>query len=229
MGDPLPVKPPTSVSARRNWCRKEIAQWLTSQLNDGKRFVAGIDHGFSFPITYFQRHGITSWQHFLDDFVKHWPAHLDDIEIEALRLQAGGPASYRSGTNSEFRLTERWTSSAKSVFQFDVQGSVAKSTHAGIPWLQKLKHENGDRLHFWPFDGWTFPDEKSVIAEVYPSVFRNRYEREQRFCDQQDAYSVSRWLSESDRHHILARYFDPPLNSEQRALASLEGWILGVF
>ena len=26
--------------------------------------------------------------------------------------------------------------SAKSVFHFDVQGSVAKSTHAGIPWLR---------------------------------------------------------------------------------------------
>jgi hypothetical protein len=33
------------------------------------------------------------------------------------------------------RLTEERAGSAKSVFHFDVQGSVAKSTHAGIPWL----------------------------------------------------------------------------------------------
>ena len=33
------------------------------------------------------------------------------------------------------RLTEERAGSTKSVFQFDVQGSVAKSTHAGIPWL----------------------------------------------------------------------------------------------
>jgi hypothetical protein len=30
------------------------------------------------------------------------------------------------------RLTEKRAGGAKSVFQFDVQGSVAKSTHAGI-------------------------------------------------------------------------------------------------
>jgi hypothetical protein len=31
------------------------------------------------------------------------------------------------------RLTEERAGGAKSVFHFDVQGSVAKSTHAGIP------------------------------------------------------------------------------------------------
>jgi hypothetical protein len=34
------------------------------------------------------------------------------------------------------RLTEERAGSAKSVFHFDVQGLVAKSTHAGIPWLR---------------------------------------------------------------------------------------------
>ena len=28
---------------------------------------------------------------------------------------------------------------AKSVFHFDVQGSVAKSTHAGLPWIKALR------------------------------------------------------------------------------------------
>ena len=40
----------------------------------------------------------------------------------------------RVGDASWFRLTERWTAGAKSVFRFDVQGAVAKSTHAGLPW-----------------------------------------------------------------------------------------------
>ena len=56
----------------------------------------------------------------------------------------GGPApGLRVGEASELRLCERWTSSAKSVFHFDVRGSVAKSTHAGIPWLKRLRDEAG--------------------------------------------------------------------------------------
>jgi hypothetical protein len=43
------------------------------------------------------------------------------------------------------------------VFYFDVQGSVAKSTHAGIQWLRFIRQRLGDRVHFWPFDGWDIP------------------------------------------------------------------------
>ncbi len=70
----------------------------------------------------------------------------------------------RVGTADEFRLTERWTSSAKSVFQLDEQGTVGKSTHAGIPWLRWLRDELGARAHFWPFDGWTVPAEAAVAS-----------------------------------------------------------------
>jgi hypothetical protein len=38
-------------------------------------------------------------------------------------------------------------SSARSVFQFDVQGSVAKSTHAAIPWLKRIREAAGERVH----------------------------------------------------------------------------------
>ena len=39
-------------------------------------------------------------------------------------------------------------SRAKSVFHFDVQVSVAKSTHAGLPWLRYLRQQLGGRVHF---------------------------------------------------------------------------------
>ena len=58
--------------------------------------------------------------------------------------------------------------SAKSVFHFDVPGSVAKSTHAGLPWLRYLRNQLGDRVHFWPFDGWAIPAGKSAMVKVYP-------------------------------------------------------------
>jgi hypothetical protein len=40
--------------------------------------------------------------------------------------------------------------------------------------------------------------------------------------------AVTRWLTVMDGHGFLARYFDPPLTAEQRQLADLEEWILGV-
>jgi hypothetical protein len=32
-----------------------------------------------------------------------------------------------------------------------------------------------------------------------------------------------------DRRGLLARYLDPPLTAEERSVARLEGWILGVY
>ena len=47
-------------------------------------------------------------------------------------------------------LTEIRAGAAKSVFHFDVPGSVAKSTHAGLSWLRYIRHEVGDRVHIYP-------------------------------------------------------------------------------
>lgn len=132
------------------------------------------------------------------------------------------------GWSNEFRLCERWTSSAKSVFRFDCQGQVAKSTHASIPWLWHVRRMVGDRVHFWPFDGWRIPNGKSAIVEVYPSIFRSRYLREGRSADEQDTFATARWLRETSERGILDRYLDPPLTAEERELAELEGWILGI-
>ena len=67
-----------------------------------------------------------------------------------------------------------------------------------------------------------------MIVEVYPSLVRNRYRKDGRTKDQQDAYAITRWLTEIDRNGFLPRYFDPPLTGEQRQIADLEGWIFGV-
>lgn len=226
----LPVRistPAAPDSKSWNWTRQEIAEWLIAQARSGKRFIAGIDHGFSFPLNYFERYRLASWPQFLEDFVTHWPTQEPHTYVDFIRDRAEGPPD-RTGSRTDFRLTEKWTSSAKSVFQFDVQGSVAKSTHAGLPWLLHIRKEVGDLVHIWPFDGWRMPHDKSVIAEVYPSIFRNRYPREDRTADQQDAYAIARWLTELDGRGLLERYFDPPLTKEERRTADLEGWILGV-
>jgi hypothetical protein len=217
-----------------NWTHQEIAYRLLEEARSGPRFLAGIDHCFSFPFSYFERYGLTSWPDFLDDFVRHWPTHLDNVYVDFVRdglihRELGGPSPEdRAGGSDEFRITERWTSSAKSVFQFDAQGSVAKSSHAGIPWLKWLRDKAGNRLHFWPFDGWEPRPDKSVILEIYPSIFRNRYERDRRTADEQDAYATACWMADMAARGALADYFAPPLTDYERAVADCEGWIFGI-
>ena len=221
------LSPSSTDKIYKNWCRKEIAEWLIEQAGKNITFIAGIDHGFSFPITYFERYGLKTWNGFLDDFCEHWPTDREHTYVDFIRDHDEGPPD-RTGSNKDFRLTEKWTSSAKSVFQFDVQGSVAKSTHAGIPWLRRIRNEVGDKVHFWPFEGWEVPDHKSVVAEIYPSIFRKRYSKDDRSADQQDAYSAARWLTEVDERGFLSKYFTPPLTDQEREMCDLEGWILGI-
>lgn len=229
--EPQQVRP---APPARNWSRQALAHWLLAELDRGKRLLIGVDHAFSFPLSYFKRYGLTSWPAFLEDFCRYWPTDQAHCRVDAIRngdfwQHHPKPPGERTGTTDELRLCERWSSSAKSVFQFDVQGSVAKSTHAGIPWLRFLRERLGKRLFFWPFDGWQPPADASVIAEVYPSIFRNRYASKSGLTpDERDAYAVARWLEESVRRGILARYLDPPLIAKERRIAALEGWILGI-
>lgn len=214
---------PTQVRGRNgwNWTRAELASWLRQELSFAEPTIVGIDHAFSFPESYFGRHALTSWDAFLDDFAQHWPADLKAVEV----LRNGNA---RSGDAGELRLCDRWTSSAKSVFLFDVQGSVAKSTHAGLPWLRQLR-QAGSPVHFWPFDGWVPRDGMSVLTEVYPSMFRRRYPRVLgEGDDEHDARSICWWLAERDELGALPAYFTPILTQREAATAAREGWILGV-
>jgi hypothetical protein len=217
-----------------HWSRQDIAEFLLTQARSGQRFLAGIDHCFSFPWSYFQRYGLRSWLAFMDDFVVYWPTDQQYVYVDFVRegvLHEKGRTPHpglRTGKNDELRMTERWTSSAKSVFHFNVHGSVAKSSHAGIPWLRWLREQAGDRLHFWPFDGWEPVADKSVIVEVYPSILRKRYSREKRTVDEHDAYAIARWMTDMDVREALAGFFAPPLSDEERRIADCEGWIFGI-
>jgi hypothetical protein len=134
----------------------------------------------------------------------------------------------RIGNTCWRRLTEERAGGAKSVFHFDVQGSVAKSTHAGIPWLRFIRKRLGRGVHFWPFDGWDIPPGRSAIAAVYPALWSRSFAREDRNGDQHDAYSIAAWLSHADQDGSLAAFLKPDLTPPERAAAQVEGWILGV-
>jgi hypothetical protein len=105
---------------------------------------------------------------------------------------------------------------------------VAKSTHAGLPWLHYLRLKLGGRVHFWPFDGWNFAARKSVIVEVYPSLWSRNFTREGRSADQHDAYSVAEWMRRTDLDGSLVTFFQPGLTINEKRVAEIEGWILGI-
>ncbi|MDZ7698719.1 MAG: hypothetical protein U5R49_17935 [Deltaproteobacteria bacterium] len=81
--DPDKVHPPHDKG--KNWTRKEIAEWCVDQLREDGPVIIGIDHAFSFPMAYMERYGIKDWRHFLSDFCKHWPTHVNDSRVENLR------------------------------------------------------------------------------------------------------------------------------------------------
>ncbi len=212
---------------RRRWTRQGIARWLYKRLQADIRLIAGIDHGFSFPRSYFERHALApGWPGFLDDFVRHWPTDRDDVTVEDVRRGRAGRGAARDGDSRWRRLTELRAGGAKSVFHFDVPGSVAKSTHAGLPWLRYLRRHT--RAHFWPYDGWIIPDGRSVVVEAYPSLWRHTFGRGGRTADQHDAFTVAAWLQQSDRDGRLAANFSPALSPAERTTAAIEGWIIGV-
>jgi hypothetical protein len=224
----LPLEVPPPPSPRRYWTRRGIAEWLCAELVKDRRAIVGIDHGFSFPLRYFEKyHILPDWDTFLDDFQQSWPTDEDNTYVDFVREGEVGRGSSRTGDPSWLRLTEEWTATAKSVFLFDVQGSVAKSTHAGIPWLRYIRRNTGGRVHFWPFDGWEIPPGKSVIAEVYPSLWMRRLLKEGRDNDQH-AYAAAAWLRRAAINGSLETFLSPPLTQQEKAVAGVEGWILGV-
>jgi hypothetical protein len=129
----------------------------------------------------------------------------------------------------ELRLTDRWAPTAMPICHDWKGPNVFYSTHGGIPWLRWLRDNAGNRIHFWPFDGFDVPPERSVVAEVYPRIFRRRYEDETALrADKRDAWLICRWLSDRDEKELLEPYFKPPLDVAEQDKARVEGWILGV-
>ncbi len=217
-----------------NWNRREVAERLRDEVLQGTRFLAGIDHGFSLPVSHFGRHQLNGWPAFLNHFLAQWPTHQEREGVDRarrrvmrLRIDAWMPGPIEAAGDA-LRLTERWTDSARSVYLCDVQSFTAKAAYAGIPWIKWLRDEVGDRLHFWPFDGWQLPADRSVIAEVHPSIYRRRYPREQREPYEHDAYATARWMADMAARGALEACFQPPLTAMERDVAELEGWMLGV-
>lgn len=96
---------PSNNNMPCNWTRAEIAGRLIDLARQGVRYVAGIDHGFSFPVGYFERYGLKSWPQFLDDFILYWPPTSGSPPTIV-------PASSRSAATSSAPRSPRTASSS---------------------------------------------------------------------------------------------------------------------
>ena len=240
--DAEPVAVPTYAQRAVRWTRMELAHWLVKRLQEPVRTLVGIDHAFSFPIDYFDHYDLPegNWAQFLEDFHHHWPTDenhrtVGAIQLEQDRLRINGAADgHRLGDERWFRFTDRLARAFSSVFDFDaMQRNVAYSTHAGLTWLLYIRmqlEDVGVAVHFWPFDCWDIPKGQSAVVEVYPALWNWRFEPvyQDRGGHRHDAYSVARWMSETDRAGALGQYFNLRLTQEQREMAETEGWIFGV-
>ena len=242
VGDADPVALPTYAKVGKNWTRTEIAHWLVKRLQEPVRTLVGIDHGFGFPIAYFNHYSdiaLGNWDYFLDDFQKAWQTDELGVTVRSKyyeqieRMMRGEPDDCRFGRGDWFRLTDPVEHQAKSVFDFITKkGDVAFSTHAGLPWLRYIRQKLTKaqvRVHFWPFDKWEVPEGQSVVVEVYSALWNKCYKKvyQDPGGHKHDAYSVARWMSETDQNGLLRPHFNPGLSEEQKHQARTEGWIFG--
>ena len=189
---------------------KVLIDFLLEDNPEDNPTLIGINHGFSFPMRYFEAHHLEpDWPSFLADFRKHWPADEDDIYIDEILRGDRGNATMRRGHADWRRLTEERVG-ARSAFDFDAPGSVAKMTHAGIPWLLHVRDLTGGDVHFWPFDGWDIPAGRSAIVETWPALWNKKFARGDRTAGD------------------LQKFLNPPLQPNERTIAEIEGWMLGV-
>ena len=130
-GPPAEVHPPPSP--RKYWTRKGVAHWLVERLAEDTPTLVGIDHGFSFPLRYFEVHGLEPyWPSFLDDFLHHWPTDEDHTYVDFVREGSVGNGAARTGSARWRRLTEERAGGAKSVFHFDGDSQEWSGTRSRI-------------------------------------------------------------------------------------------------
>ncbi|MEY4685865.1 MAG: hypothetical protein RLZ25_2324 [Pseudomonadota bacterium] len=219
-GLPFEVRPSSHPS--RHWTRQGVAEWLLEGILGEQPVLIGIDHGFSFPSVYFDEYGLSgNWDLFLNDFCAFWPSDQRGKTVRMLR-----ESNPRRGDSKARRHVEI-LARAKSVFHFDVPGSVASSTHAGLPWLRWIRERAGCALHFWPYDGTLIPDGCSVIAEAYPALWFREECPTDWSRDQWDAFLIAEALAKAARSGVLSSWFAPQWPKQLDAKIEREGWILG--
>ena len=145
-GDRLPAEVPPPPSPRKYWTRKGIAKWLVEWLAEDVPTLAGIDHGFSFPLRYFEAHRLLpKWSRFLDDFQRHWPTDEDHTYVQFVRdgIHGNGARMGNARWRREIGL---------SLGRARIGGEIHPRRHSLATFYPSAPRH--PHVHFWPFDGW---------------------------------------------------------------------------
>jgi hypothetical protein len=99
-GDGIPIEVLPPPSPRRYWTRRAVTEWLVDRLGERTPTLVGIDHGFSFPLRYFEVHRLKrDWPSFLDDFQRHWPTDEGNTYVDFVRDGIRGDGVARTGSS----------------------------------------------------------------------------------------------------------------------------------
>ncbi|MFQ5971992.1 MAG: cobalamin biosynthesis protein CbiG [Alphaproteobacteria bacterium] len=151
-------------------------------------------------------------------------------------LKPTKPRRYGDDTLPERRYVELRVPRTKPLWQLTGNGSVGSQALLGIPRVRELRlHPDlADRTVIWPFEtGLDVPRVEAgvvVLAEVYPSLVRERRERRQ-VKDACQVRTVAELFAALDAREALAPLFagDPGLDPVvRRCVETEEAWILGV-
>jgi len=113
----MPVEVPPPLGPKWYWTRRGIAERLVEMFTEGTPTLVGIDHGFSFPLRYFEKYDLPlDWGAFLDDFQLHWPTDNEYTYVESVREGKSGKGAARMGRSTWRRIKEVRARGAKLFF-----------------------------------------------------------------------------------------------------------------
>ncbi len=229
----------------RDGLRTELLASLAAASARGERVLFGIDHQWSWPRDLWVAAGLARlpWRRALAALVAgdgrrpalgapdSFPAAFNAFagaaifhsRVKGLARRYGIPTA-PEWAGDPVRATERAMPGAKPATRLGGTGAVAGQTLHGLAQLHGLLTEAHARripVLAWPFDTLADDGTSHVGLEVYPTFCRGR---EVPKSDDADARACCEWSAGVD----LARELDlAALTPRLRALARLEGWILG--
>jgi hypothetical protein len=76
---------------RKYWSRRALTSWLLERLSSGVPAIVGIDHAFSFPMAYFEKHGLPhDWPGLLNEFRSDCPTDEPNTYVDFVREGMAG-------------------------------------------------------------------------------------------------------------------------------------------
>ena len=219
---PSEVQPPPSP--RKYWTRRGIAEWLVEHLLEARPTLVGIDHGFSFPVRFFDNTVChTNGQH--SSTISRNTGRRTTTFMSPLCVRESAEMQPRDGA-CELEARDRTACTSEvclSLRRARNRGELNPCWHT----MASIHPTTDIGVHFWPLDGWVILRGRSVIAEVYPSLWSRAFEKGERNDHQHDAFSNAEWMRRSDIDGTLAKFFTPNLELAEKKAADAEGWILG--